>query len=108
MVSIRSEASNLPEPNPYEETDIDIPPPKLFETLEPYLHSHYETQLQKQELNAEQTAHTSSYLSNDNLQPSSNYNRLVYSRSEDDDIGQYICIVCDLKTANTIIICGIM
>ena len=86
MVSIKSEASNRPDSNTYEQTDIDDQPPKLFKTLEPCLYPHYETQ--ELAVNGVSTAHTSCYSCTDIIaHPPSNYNRLVYSRSEDDSIG---------------------
>ena len=90
MVSIKSQASNnYPDSNTYEQTDIDYQSPKLIKTLELSLYSHYETQ--ELAMNRESTAHTSCYSCTDIIaHPPNNYNRLVYSRSEDDSIGNYM------------------
>lgn len=82
MVSISSEASNLPGSNSYEQTDIDIPPTKLYANLQ--LSSHqYETQ--ELEANTQPSSHISYISSTDSHRPA-NYNKLVY-KSEEDSAG---------------------
>ena len=83
MVTIKGEDSNNPS---YEQVD-DISPTKLLRKMQPSLdHSYYET--------ARPIANTDvSYMSStiNNHQPS-DYNRLVYSKSEEDFIGQ-CCVI---------------
>ena len=79
MVTIKGESNNNPS---YEQVD-DIPPTKLLRKMQPSLDPYYET--------AKPIADTHmSYISStiNNHQPS-DYNRLVYSKSEEDFTGQY-------------------
>ena len=79
MVTIKSEGSNFPS---YEQVD-DIPPNKLLTKMQPNLEPQYETQMKVKPI-----ANTHiSYLSSTNNHQPSDYNRLVYSKSEEDFAG---------------------
>ena len=75
MVSIKSEASNVPS---YEQVD-DIQPTKLLRKMQPSLELHYDTHEFKPIANTH-----ISYLPSTNNHQLSDYNRLVYDKGEED------------------------
>ena len=77
MVTIKSEAGNVPEP--YEQ--VDNTSDKLFRKMQPPLNPQYEAHEFK--VNGENIT----YLSSTNAYHPSDYNKLMYSKSEE-DIGQ--------------------